>query len=544
MHAEVKMHPLRARFSLSLVALMLLVGPTWAQWSLTTLPTPPPGPSVRLYGDGILDSGRKLWFGSNTEAQAIDPSGQNVYGVVRQGNTAVNTLGVWNASGFQTIPTASSIDAIGGGFYYATDSIAYGAVYNADFVSRAIAVTNGTVTDLTPSFASSSFQNGFNGNLASGSVSTGTLTQAYVWNGTSSSVNLHEGNGFAAGVSTEARATSGNRTAGNTIVASADPELPGVTNALLWNGTAATNLHTTGGVDALGYSSSIAQYLVGDYVLGTAYNYDIGTSTSLIWVNGQAQELSAFLGAPGAQLSSVDALGNLSLYNLDTGDNLYYAYQPSAGQSIVQGYAGPYFGSGFGGTNTLVYENDFESNANGFNTNQISREQVGSSRDGEGNPVEPMRTNALGRFSTEAVTLSLDNLTPGDTYSVTASLILGGTWDGGADIWTVSADGNIIFSESYFFQQRGELPRMIGFGPDLSNDFGYTRERAAPFQFIAQSTTATLLFQAPNLEPVTNEWWNLDNVQVTSRGQARIPEPGSLALVLLAPLGLLLCKRR
>jgi hypothetical protein len=537
------MHTFRARFSLSLIALTLLIGPTMAQW--TALSGPPGGaPSLQGAGFGISDRGKVLALPGG--ADVIDPSGLYVYGSGPSGPTR---------SGFDGVVAlqSPSTDAF---VLYSQGLSAYG-VYPASSGYRPVLWNGTSLTELLPADRFIGFLSGFDNNQAAGYADGLTpdgefqFRHATIWNGTVAQ-DLHQSAGFDTAGFSVANDVSGNKAVGALSVELVQSTGLSIENAILWENGSATNLHTQSNLGAQGYSASSAQWIVGDYVFGSGTRID-GEGEQLVWHSGQAQTLDSFLGLPansGLTLFGIDRLGNLKLLGFDAGGNeftTFFGYTPNLGQDPNPTYQGPYYGEGFGGTRQLIYENDFETDATGFSS--LVRESY---------PYFNQGSTGLGRFAEQPVSLTLDNLIAGEEYEVTMSLVLGGTWDGnaagiGPDLFRVSADGNLIFEQSYFFQDRsGATSRVLGFGPNLSGNAlgqgtGPTGSQT-PLRFIATGTSAILTFQAPNSEPVDNEWWSLDNVQVTGKRNGpftrNIPEPGSLALVLLAPLGLLLRKRR
>jgi hypothetical protein len=544
---------LSRRFVALSFALFGLVALARAQW-VPYEPVAPPTPDVYLSSGGIVDRGRYLELGAS-QMLAVDPSAHHFYGQTLVSGTSVATR--WSATGVQqvSLPTATGFSDI----RHAADNLAYG-IFEGESPTgiegntiQAFVWSGSTATNLTPTGAYSSYVQTFQGSQAGGWASfinpaNEIFTQAQLWNGTAA-VNLHTSNGFSERVNTVVYAIDGNRAAGTLDGYTPDGSTY-FRNAILWTDGVATNLHTSGNVAALGFAYSNASYVVGDYVFGHGDSADFQTTTNLVWHNGQAQTLSSFLNLPGAFLSTVDALGNLAVY--DASGNAYnFAYVPNLGITPQPGYAGPYFGEGFGGTRTLVYENDFETNANGFNRTDRRSELVRQPIT-DGSVIYDDGTSlTLGRFSNEAVTLTLDNLVAGEEYRFTGSLLLGGSWDGtlpgiGPDFIRISADGNILFENTYNLSPN-EFPVLVGFGPDLSGLYGGSNVNGIltepAIRFTATSSTATLLFQAPNSEADSNAWWSLDNVQVTGKRGNAIPEPGTLALVLLAPLGLVLRKK-
>jgi PEP-CTERM motif len=217
----------------------------------------------------------------------------------------------------------------------------------------------------------------------------------------------------------------------------------------------------------------------------------------------------------------VDAFGNLTLGLGTTSAPSYYALEANLGIDQSTPGAGTFFGSGFGGTKTLVYENDFSQNADGFSQ-------------------QTLENGTLGRFSNDAVTLGLGSLIPGEEYGISFDLTTAGTWDGnnpivGPDHWSLSADGATLLDLTPFNADH------FRYGTDLS---GRTFT-GNTIMFRPTSSSALLTFAGSGLQGLNDEWWTLDNVQVLGPTRNnRIPEPGALLLLGAGVLAGVLGKRR
>ncbi|HKS38960.1 MAG TPA: FG-GAP-like repeat-containing protein, partial [Verrucomicrobiae bacterium] len=130
-------------------------------------------------------------------------------------------------------------------------------------------------------------------------------------------------------------------------------------------------------------------------------------------------------------------------------------------------------------------------------------------------------TRFTGRFSNEAQTLTLTNLAPGQSYTVTFDLFIIDSWDGGGepsgDFFDVRVYGNLIFHHT--FNQFGgaqTYPAAPDVGPaplGFSGGFNDSIFRALEVSFIATNATTTIAFQGQNLQSVADESWGIDNVQ-------------------------------
>ena len=81
----------------------------------------------------------------------------------------------------------------------------------------------------------------------------------------------------------------------------------------------------------------------------------------------------------------------------------------------------------------IVYQNDFETNTNGFNTASTVSRTTGNA----GLNSAPLSTY-LGRFANNMVTLTVNGLTAGTVYSVGFDLFIEATMDGN-ELWQLSS---------------------------------------------------------------------------------------------------------
>jgi hypothetical protein len=211
----------------------------------------------------------------------------------------------------------------------------------------------------------------------------------------------------------------------------------------------------------------------------------------------------------------------------------------------------------------VIYANDFEVNADGFNVS--GRGLLPTTASGFGSGPESL---FLGRFGgNESSTLSLTGLTAGQRYIVGFDLFIGRSWDGnstnfGPDRWTLALEGGeflvntsflnlvegvnsglSVYSQDYSDSTpvaaspnsgthapfTGADVAYIGNASDVYNRYSiyyFSHGAGNPvLSFTASSSTANLIFAGQGLQEPGDEFWSIDNVQVT------VPEPGSLALL-------------
>ena len=256
---------------------------------------------------------------------------------------------------------------------------------------------------------------------------------------------------------------------------------------------------------------------------------------------------------------------------------------------------------------TVAFSNNFQTDTNGFTAGGslaaggLSRFQLPT--DG-GQLSSPNQSMWLGRLgfnvgkvasinggpSDEIVNLNLTGLTAGTVYTVAFDLFIGGSWDGaadrfGQDRWRFAVDGTRLVDTMFangaqgvnfgayspqrytdtFYSSPGtsanDVSRFSGadysysanINGNYSGDYAiYSFSRGAGnpvLTFTASSSTAALQFaRFGNTTDSADEYWALDNVQVTTPSDtaAGAPLPASLPAGLALLVGLLgaaLCKR-
>ena len=201
----------------------------------------------------------------------------------------------------------------------------------------------------------------------------------------------------------------------------------------------------------------------------------------------------------------------------------------------------------------VVYSNDFETNTDGFDvmdtSSQFSDEMGGTS-------------TFLGIASppTTSAVLTLTGLNPGTTYYLAFDLALGGSWDGslsfGPDFFslTTTPAGTLIdatfrngfpigdptpgqtYSDATPLGDGGLFRTREGADVELGTPvyfFGRGDGNPNP-SFVAADTIETVSFTATDAQGVSDEYFALDNVEVTT-----VPEPAHVLLLLTGALVLL-----
>ena len=236
-----------------------------------------------------------------------------------------------------------------------------------------------------------------------------------------------------------------------------------------------------------------------------------------------------------------------------------------------------------------IYSNDFESNSTGFSNAGVlpalTRTSLPTDGGGLGSPNQSMWLGRLGEGINESagvqtVKLSLSGLTPGQVYTVAFDLLIGRSWDGGAnswgpDAWYFSVDGNrlvdTMFSNgdqgvdygAYAPQRYTDTQYTNPNGPDVAAYTGaeFFRKEGPGYNgyygiyyFSHGAGNPVLTFTASgssaNLEwarysggspgfTSSDEYWALDNVIVSS-----VPEPSTGVLALGALVGAMLVSRK
>lgn len=223
----------------------------------------------------------------------------------------------------------------------------------------------------------------------------------------------------------------------------------------------------------------------------------------------------------------------------------------------------------------VVYTNDFETNANGFNYNSFASLSTTSAGFGSG-----AQSQFLGIFNNQTVNLSLSGLTVGNTYDIAFDLFIGKSWDGnstvyGPDSWSLTTGSTTLINTTFnnMFPADGLLNNytqnfsdgnLIGLGTfsaftgaDVAQTSGFYLDRYAIYKFgsgignptvsfTATSTNETISFAGHGLQDTSDEFWAIDNVSVKNSTYSVTPEaPGFVQFLPgLLPLALVLRKRK
>lgn len=247
----------------------------------------------------------------------------------------------------------------------------------------------------------------------------------------------------------------------------------------------------------------------------------------------------------------------------------------------------------------MIYQNDFETNTNGFTAGGVipSLNRTSLPTDGAG-MNSTNRSNWLGKIGAgiaksntreEIVTLQLSGLSAGTTYDVAFDLLIGASWDGsatfyGQDSWRFSVDGTKLVDTTF---SDGNGSNMGAYSPQCYSDTTYltTTSKSTTYcnkprftgaeyywsanqsgnyandysvyffgsgngnpmlSFVAMGSSAVLEFARYTKSTGSgsdsgDEYWALDNVKVTGpdiQSINAIPEPGTLVLLALGLLGL------
>ncbi len=512
---------LRLPFALVALSFVLPLGGAYAQW-VPVAQLPDANRKITV-GSGIDDAGRYL------------PLPGAAFGAVRTFNDgqAVGVVNyrpvIWDASGthYLDVPTRSSDPLTFAEATFTSGGLTIGSsLAYSNSVPQVNTIlwqgTEPTGTILNPSSWREGTPTAFDGTTVVGRGIPGAFeTHAFSWSASSGWADLHPTSLLGDYAFSEATAVSGSKIVGSGTTNAFSPDdtfRPGNTFALLWESGTATNLHESGGLTAMGFENSFATSIYGDYIFGQASRFsDASMLEAIVWHQGQATTLQSLLGLADPVLGavSVDAFGNLTL------GTSYYAFEANLGVDQSTPGVGTIFGSGFGGTKTLVYENDFSQSADGFSQQTL---------DG----------GTLGRFSNDAVTLGLNSLIPGEEYSISFDLTTAGTWDGndpvfGPDHWTLSADGTTLLDLT-----PSNADHFL-YGTNLSGRT-FTDQTIT---FRPTGSSALLTFAGSGLQGVNDEYWTLDNVQVLGPTRSgRVPEPGTLVLLGIGALAGLGLRRR
>ncbi|HEX7863031.1 MAG TPA: FG-GAP-like repeat-containing protein [Verrucomicrobiae bacterium] len=157
-------------------------------------------------------------------------------------------------------------------------------------------------------------------------------------------------------------------------------------------------------------------------------------------------------------------------------------------------------------------------------------------------------TAFTGRFANaEAQTLSLSGLNSGTAYTVSFDFYVIDSWDGGGDQFAVDANGVEVFRNSFanYNGDNAQANQNYPFRPDVGRfDLGFINGyydsiyRNIEVTFTNVGTTATITFRGVGLQPINDESWGVDNVQVRTTASlpvsaivgGTIPAPGSTSV--------------
>lgn len=199
----------------------------------------------------------------------------------------------------------------------------------------------------------------------------------------------------------------------------------------------------------------------------------------------------------------------------------------------------------------VVYQNDFQSNANGFSNGPLTLAPNAS-------------TQFLGRFSNDTTTLTLNGLAAHTDITLSLDVYIIHSWDGnggsgnGPDTLRFAADGtdllNANFSNWSSPMQSYSDATPLGGGPfafRTDNDglttlgyndfFGTDTLYRMSFTFSHTASNLVLDFQGLGLQGVGDESWGIDNVVVSA---TPVPEPMTLSALALGGMALLRRRRK
>jgi len=235
----------------------------------------------------------------------------------------------------------------------------------------------------------------------------------------------------------------------------------------------------------------------------------------------------------------------------------------------------------------IVYQNDFETDTNGFSA--TSTTVLATDASGFSNPANT--STYLGQFNNGPVTLTLNGLNVGSTYNLAFDLFIGRSWDGnatldgdgtqnvGPDHWSLTATGTntATFVDTTFMAlvKTDDSANPSGgilndytqnysdsnpIGPGIYGQFegadvvytggnvaGHWHDRYGIFYFghgvgnpnptfVATASTVVLSFAGSGLQDISDEFWAIDSV-VLSTPDAAVPEPATLTIWGLGALG-------
>lgn len=182
---------------------------------------------------------------------------------------------------------------------------------------------------------------------------------------------------------------------------------------------------------------------------------------------------------------------------------------------------------GMEATNLMVYAQNFENGVQSlseWSDPMIEQTPLGG-------------RNFLGQFGSEIVTLTLSNLPRHSTLNLAFDLFVIQSWDGNGEgccgeSWRLALDNNSSPFETTFSNTGGSgntqtFPESVGSqarhpehtGAVETNSLGYSFQGDAVyrmrFSFVHTADCVRISFSGTGLEPILNESWGLDNVQVS-----------------------------
>ena len=218
----------------------------------------------------------------------------------------------------------------------------------------------------------------------------------------------------------------------------------------------------------------------------------------------------------------------------------------------------------------IVYSNDFETNTNGFSTSGTTLLPTDN-----GGYSSSNQSTYLGKFAgNDSTDLTLTGLTPGQSYTVKFDLFIGNSWDGnstnyGPDNFSLKVGSTALVNATFQNLYSGEAS-LTSFeqtysdntplgdggnfatltGADVMFDGGAYTNRYGIYYFghgagnpvltfTAGSASETLSFAGAGLQDVGDEFWAIDNVEVSTP----VPTP-EIWFSLTVGLGLLAVSRR
>ena len=188
----------------------------------------------------------------------------------------------------------------------------------------------------------------------------------------------------------------------------------------------------------------------------------------------------------------------------------------------------------------IIYQNDFEANANGF-VGTTTRTVTFHNSTGNGSTwLGPLNQG-------QTATLQLSGLVSGNVYNLAFDLMAAGSLDGPGDFFRVYVGaqalidatfdrqgflGGQTYSDSTPLGTGGNKPFGSGRDATINNAHLYYFGHGAGnpiMSFTASGSTANINFIGATNQAYADEWFAIDNVLVT--GEAAVPEPWTLPLL-------------